>query len=414
MTRARLLPFVALEGATLLSGLGNGVAMVAVPWLVLDLTGSPAAAGVVAGVTALPLLLSSLFSGTLVDRLGRRRTSVISDLFSAASVAAIPLVALAGKLTFGWVLVLAALGAVFDPAGVTAREAMLTGVAKATGMRLEQVNGLHEAIWGAAFVIGPVVGTFIIAAVGAVDAMWVMFAGFLASAALLALVHVPGAGRPEAHLQPAFWSGTADGLRLVFQDPVLRTVTLLSTGVVALAYPVLGVVLPVIYQAIDEPKELGTVLMAFSLGGIAGALTYSKFGHRSHPRLAFLLSMVGASGTLLAFAISPTFGVMVVASVIGGTLVGPMNPVINLALQRRTTEQMRGRAMGVVVALAFGAYPLGYLLAGGLVELIGTDGALWFFALAAIALTGLALTAGSLRRLDEQPQLAGSAAAVVP
>ena len=413
MTRAKLLPFIALEGATLLSGLGNGVAMVAIPWLVLDLTGSPGAAGLVAGVTALPLLLSSLFSGTLVDRLGRRRTSVVSDLFSAASVTVIPLVAMAGNLTFTWVMILAALGAVFDPAGVTARESMLTGVSKATGMRLEKVNGLHEAIWGAAFVIGPVVGSFIIAAVGAVNAMWVMCFGFLASAALLAFVHVPGSGRPEAHLQPSFWSGTADGLRQVFHDPVLRAVTLLSTGVVVAAYPVLGVVLPVIYQRLDEPKQLGAVLMAFSLGGIAGALIYSKFGHRSHPKGAFLLSMVGAAGTLVVFAISPTFGVMLVAALIGGTLVGPMNPVINLVLQRRTTEQMRGRAMGVVIAVAFGAYPLGYLLAGGLVELMGTDGALWFFAIASVMVTAMAFLTRSLARLDEEPELVPSSAVAV-
>lgn len=411
MTRSKLMPFIALEGATLLSGLGNGVAMVAIPWLVLELTGSPGAAGVVAGVTALPLLFSSLFSGTIVDRLGRRRTSVISDVFSAVSVAAIPLVDLTVGLTFTWVLVLASLGAVFDPAGVTARESMLTGVSKATGMRLEQVNGLHEAVWGVAFVVGPGVGAVLIALVGAVGALWVMCFGFVASAVLLAFVHVPGSGRPESHLRPAFWSGTLDGLRLVFKDPVLRAVVLLSTAVVAVAYPVLGVVLPVIYQAADEPTHLGGVVMAFSLGGIAGALVYSRFGHRAHPRGTFLVSLAGAAGLLFAFAISPTFAVMLWSALIGGALIGPMNPVINLALQRRTSEQMRGRAMGVVVALAYGAYPLGYLLAGALVEWLGTDKALWFFASASLAIVLVALAARSLRRLDETVEDVPSAAA---
>ena len=401
MTRQRLLPFIALEGATLLSGLGNGVAMVAVPWLVLDLTGSAAAAGVVAGVTALPLLLSSLFSGTVVDLIGRRRTSVISDLFSAASVAAIPLVDLSIGLTFTWVLVLATLGAVFDPAGVTARESMLTGVAQATGMRLERVNGLHEAVWGVAFVVGPGIGAVLIAVVGAVGAMWVICFGFVASAALLYFVHVPGSGRPEAEDRPTFWRGTGDGLKLVFQDPVLRDVTLLSTGVVAVAYPVLGVVLPVIYQAANEPGNLGAVVMSFSLGGIAGALAYSTVGHRSHPRFAFLLSLAGVSAALTAFAISQTLGVMLTAALIGGALLGPMNPVINLVLQQRTSEQMRGRAMGVVVALAFGAYPLGYLLAGVLIELAGISYTLWFFAGSGIAIMLVALLTRSLRHMDE-------------
>jgi len=401
MTRQRLLPFVALEGATLLSGLGNGVAMVALPWLVLDLTGSAGAAGVVAGVTALPLLLSSLFSGTVVDLIGRRRTSVISDLFSAAAVAAIPIVDLSVGLTFTWVLVLATLGAVFDPAGVTARESMLTGVAQATGMRLERVNGLHEAVWGVAFVVGPGIGAVLIAVVGAVGAMWVICFGFVASAVLLFFVHVPGSGRPEAEDRPTFWRGTGDGLKLVLHDPVLRNVTLLSTALVAVAYPVLGVVLPVIYQAANEPAHLGAVVMSFSLGGIAGALAYSTFGHRSHPRFAFLIALAGASAALTAFAISQTLGVMITAALIGGALLGPMNPVVNLVLQQRTSEQMRGRAMGVVIALAFGAYPLGYLLAGLLIEWAGVNYTLWFFACSGIAITLVAVLTRSLRHMDE-------------
>ena len=107
MTRTKVMPFVALEGSTLLSGLGNGVAMVAIPWLVLDLTGSAGRRWHCRPRHRLAAALSSLFSGTIVDRLGRRRTSVVSDLFSAASVAAIPLVDLTIGLTFTWVLVLA-------------------------------------------------------------------------------------------------------------------------------------------------------------------------------------------------------------------------------------------------------------------------------------------------------------------
>jgi MFS family permease len=92
---------------------------------------------------------------------------------------------------------------------------------------------------------------------------------------------------------------------------------------------------------------------------------------------------------------------MLTAALIGGALLGPMNPVVNLVLQQRTSEQMRGRAMGVVVALAFGAYPLGYLLAGLLIEWAGINYTLWFFAGAGIAITLVALLIRSLRHMDE-------------
>jgi MFS family permease len=405
MTRTRVMPFVALEGSTLLAGLANGVAMVALPWLVLDLTGRADSAGLVALVSGLPTLFASLLSGTVVDTLGRRRTSVISDLLSAVAVAAIPVVGMTLGLTFGWVLALAVLGAVFDPAGVTARESMLTGVAQATGMRLERVNGIHEAVWGLAFLVGPALGALLIATVGVESAFWVMAAAFIASALLLGLVHVPGAGRPHVDHRPAFWTGTFDGIKLVFGDAPLRTVVLLSTGIVTVAYPVLGIVLPVIYQGNDDPVGLGAVVMAFSLGGVVGALLYGSFGHHSHPRAAFAIAMWGSALTLSAFAIWPKTGVMIGAAVVGGVLLGPMNPIINLALQRRTPESMRGRAMGVVIALAYGAYPIGYVLAGVLVETFGVVTTMAVFAVMNVVIALLAMAAPSLKRLDEEPLL---------
>jgi MFS family permease len=413
MTRTRVMPFVALEGSTLLAGLANGVSMVALPWLVLDLTGRADAAGLVALVSGIPTLLASLFSGTLVDTLGRRRTSVFSDLMSAVSVAAIPIVALTTGLTFTWVLLLAVLGAVFDPAGVTARESMLTGVSQATGMRLERVNGIHEAVWGLAFLVGPAVGAGLIATIGVESAFWAMAVAFVASAVLLAFVHVPGAGRPHYDDRPYFWAGTLDGLRLVFSDAPLRTVVLLSTGVVGLAYPVIGIVLPVIYQGNDDPVGLGAVVMAFSFGGVIGALLYSSFGHQTHPRGTFALSLWGAALSLVVFALWPETGVMIAAGFAGGILLGPMNPIINLALQRRTPEHMRGRAMGVVTALAYGIYPIGYVLAGVVVENYSIGAALAAFAIGSVMLALVASVAPALKRLDEEPLATVSAGASV-
>ena len=91
--------------------------MVAFPWLVLELTGSASAAAAIGAITLLPLLLTSLVSGTLVDMVGRRRVSVTSDVLSLVSVAAIPVLNGLVGLSFGLLAGLAVLGAFFDPAG---------------------------------------------------------------------------------------------------------------------------------------------------------------------------------------------------------------------------------------------------------------------------------------------------------
>ena len=88
----RLLPVLFLEAANLTSGLGNAVVMLAFPWLVLQETGSAAAAGAVAAISALPALLAAPLTGWLVDRLGRKPVAIGADVVSALSVAAVPIV----------------------------------------------------------------------------------------------------------------------------------------------------------------------------------------------------------------------------------------------------------------------------------------------------------------------------------
>lgn len=138
MTDTKRGPLLLILFAALMAGAGNGITIVAFPWLVLQRNGSALDASIVAMAGTLPLLIATLIAGAAVDYLGRRRVSMISDLLSALSVAAVPTLA----LTFGVdavnvavLAVLAALGAFFDPAGMTARETMLPEAAGRAGGR---------------------------------------------------------------------------------------------------------------------------------------------------------------------------------------------------------------------------------------------------------------------------------------
>lgn len=114
--------------ATLMAAAGDGVSIVAFPWLVLQREGSAGQASIVASATMLPLLFATLVAGTAVDYFGRRRVSMVADALSGAAVAGVPLVAwgYGGDAVNVLVLaVLAALAAAFGPAGMTARDSML-------------------------------------------------------------------------------------------------------------------------------------------------------------------------------------------------------------------------------------------------------------------------------------------------
>ena len=401
-TERHLTPFVALEGSTALSGAGNGVTVVAFPWLVLELTGSASAAAAIGAITLAPLLLTSLLSGTLVDTLGRRRLSVGSDLLSLLSVAAIPILSSLVGLSFALLAVLAVLGATFDPAGLTARESMLPEAARAAHLQLERANGIHEATWGIAYIVGPGVGGLLIALAGARNAFWAMAIFFALSALLMFAVRVPGAGRPLQHGRLLdFWPATREGLTFLWREPVLRSVAVMTALVVGFWIPVEGVVLPVYFQARHQPGGLGAVLASISAGAVIGALVYAAAGARLRRRTVLNAALLGMAIAVVGMAFLPPLPALLAFGFVSGLMYGPINPIKNVALQQRTPHRLRGRVLGLSTSIAYVAGPAGYLLVGPLIDRVGLRQAFLLLAggLLAVAVGSFAVTA--FKGLDE-------------
>jgi MFS family permease len=399
----RFVPYLALETATVLSGTAGGITMVAFPWLVLKVTGSATATGTISAVTAVPLLAAVLFSGTLVDMAGRRRISVASDVFSMLSVALVPVLAATVGFDFGLLLLVAALGSMFDPAGVAAREAMLPEAAAAARLSLERANGVHEAAYGLAFMLGPGVGGLLIAGVGVTSTFWATAAAFALSALVMLVTRIPGGGRPPAHARPrGVWTSTREGFAFLWRDPVLRAVALLSAALVALWLPLEGVVLPYHYNAQHAPGQLGWLVTVMSAGGVVGALLYTAVATRVRRHIAFTVALLGTSIPVLGMAFLPPYPAMLAFGFATGLFFGPINPITNIAMQERTPAVLRGRVVGAIGGAAYAAGPLGYLAAGPLVEGLGVPTTLLVLgaALAVACAVGAALPA--LRGLDDR------------
>jgi MFS family permease len=327
-----------------------------------------------------------------------------ADLFSLASVAAIPLIEATGSLTITWLMVLAALGATFDPAGVTGRETLLPAAASEAGWQLERANGLHEALWNIAFLVGPGVGGVLIATVGAANTLWLTAAAFAVAYLLTGGVHVAGSGVPDAEDRPDhIWHGTKEGLVFVLKDPVLRTGALLTMAIVALYLPVEAVLLPKYFTDQGSPERLGGVLMALSLGGLVGSLAYGKWGVRFSRRNLYVTAMVAVSVPILGMSFLPPFGLLIVLAAVTGLCYGPIPPLTNYAMQTRTPEALRGRVLGVIISMEFAAGPLGYLAAGPLVERFGLRPTFVALSVALVLVTLAAIPAKGLRQLDDPP-----------
>lgn len=398
----RRTPFILLQVGSLLSGAGNGVALVVLPWLVLELTGSASAAGLVASATLVPVLFASLIVGTIVDLVGRKRVALLADTLSGISTAGIPLLAVLGHLGAASLIALAVVGAVLDPAGYTARKAMLPGAATEAGWAWERANGVHEAVYGAAYVLGPGIGGVLIGLVGAENALWATAGAFAVSVLATMFLHVPGAGRPQHHERPAgLWHGTIEGLVFVWRQPLLRVTTLLVCLVVAAYLPFESVILPVHFTDIDRPAQLGVVVTTMSVGGIAGSLASATASARFGRYRVFVASVLMACLALLGLAFLPGLPAMLALALVTGLFWGPVQPILDLAMQVRTPEELRGRVIGVITSATYAAGPVGLLLAGPAIDGWGVRSASILFAAAVLLLALASLWPRRLRELDD-------------
>jgi len=237
-----------------------------------------------------------------------------------------------------------------------------------------------------------------------VNTLWVTAAGFAVSASLIVFVRLASAAAPHDDHPQTIWQGTREGLTFVWRDRTLRTVGLLTMVLVALYLPVEGVVLPVHFQELGSPRRLGLLVMAMSAGGVAGALGYGAIGGRFRRHVMFSIALVGTGAGLLGIAFLPPYGWMVAFAVLTGVMYGPINPLANYAMQTRTPEHLRGRVVGVMTSTAYAAGPLGYLLAGPLVQWLDVRPTLLLMSGLFLAVTFLAIPSRSLRELDAPPR----------
>lgn len=410
MNLGRRSPLFALFAANAVSLTGNVAALVAIPWFVLQTTGSATKTGITAFAGLLPVVLSGLFGGALVDRLGYRRTSIVADVASALAVAAIPLLHSTVGLEFWQLVVLVFLGGVLDAPGGTARAALLPDVATGAGWSFERATGATAVVERFARLAGAPLAGVLIAATGATNVLWIDAASFLVSAALVAV----GVPRPAVEREPrktSYRRELREGYAFLRADRTLAvlvfivSLTNLFDAVAMIALPVLA------HDIYKSALSLGLMTAAGGAGSVLGALAFAAIGHRLSRRAVFTWGFIFVTLSFPVAAFFPPLAVLLVAKTISGLASGPLNPVIDTVFMERVPAGMRGRVFGVTQAAAWVAIPLGVLVAGAVIEAIGLRATLLLSGAAYLTITIAARFSTALRDLDRRPELVSKEAA---
>lgn len=400
-------PLYALYVADSISLAGNAVAQLAIPWFVLVTTGSAGLTALAVFFNFLPIVLATFFGGVVVDRLGFRTTSVVADLASAAAVAAIPLLHTTVGIELWQLMTLVFVGALLDAPGTTARAALLPDLIELTGVRIERASGIRGAIQQGAQLVGAPIGGVLVAGVGATNALWLDSASFLVSAALVAFF-VP---RPNAVAAPEasshFLAELLEGLRFVWNQRLLRalTLTVLLTNLIEAPFPVVMAVFA--QEKYGSAADLG--LMYGVLGGaaLAGALAYSSIGHRLPRRITLVCCFATLPLMYLTLATLPSLPVALAGLAIVGFSSGPINPLLFTVTAEIVPMQLRGRVFGAVRGGAWAAIPLGILLGGLLVGSIGVAATFLAIGVSYTAIVGYGFFNRAFREMDTRSSAGG-------
>lgn len=400
-----------------LSLIGNSIAGVVLPLVLLARTGDVLAAGSLALICAVPQFVCGVVGGALLDRMNRRTVSIVADFISAASCALLPIIDEVWGLSFGWFVLLGLLGAVGDVPGMSARDALLPAVCEREGADLQRFVGASQSLGALVNIIGPAVAALLIGFMDEADVLWVT-AAFSCAAALVTWTLPRSVGEVAAAAEAEQANGAAvpskgatllataksvlvDGLAALFAtDPLLRASTMLSFGITMVMGSLQGIVLPAFFTQMGQPEAVGYVVSAMGAGLLMGSMGYTALAHKMSRRRWLVASLVGMAAAVGVMGRFPELPVLLAAAALLGLFAGPASALLGFFAFDRVPDERRGSAMGTLNALYLVVAPAGAFVGSVLISTVQIHGAGPVLAGAWLVVTVVALLARPLRHIE--------------
>ena len=363
-----------------LSNIGTWMQNIAQGWLVLQLTNSAFWLGVVGFASSIPILFFTLIGGVIADHVNNRKLLMITQ--SAMMVFAFTMATLAWTKINVLEITLLALGTgIAMSLNTPSYQALVPRLVSRED--LTNAIGLNSAQFNMSRVLGPTLGGFAMALVGAAGNFFLNGLSFLAVLVALSRINYPPRPAPtEGHL----WSKLKEGFAYVFRHPHMQPLVMMTAIASLLAVPYLTFV-P--YFARDvlhrDATGLGVLMACSGAGSFFGAVTIAYTGTLRRRGVFVLRSGIGFFTAIAAFTFSHSFLLSGLLLMAAGYCMIVMVATVNALLQHLAAETMRGRVMSIYSTAFLGLPPLGCLIAGYLAKVITPAHAIAGMSLAAMA-----------------------------
>ena len=392
----------------MIGSVGSWMQATAQGWLVLELTNSPAAMGLVSALQSLPILALSAFAGVFADRVDRRRLLTRTQLAAACVALTLAVLTTTGKIEFWHVAVLAVLAGTVTSIQTPAYQAIVASLVDRSA--IGSAVALNSAQFNLSRIIGPAIAGVAIAAGGLGLAFWGNTFALLLVVAILATLKLA----PHSALDrgdASVWANLMDGVRYVRSRRVIAALVLLA-GVPALFLLNYLVLLPLFARDVLQIGAAGLGLLSGSIGvgALAGALVLAVLRPSGGSGRMLLGALLVGSAAEVVFAASRIVPLSVVALAVLGACQVLYYATTNTLLQILVPARLRGRVMSLYILTSWGLVPLGTLLAGVVAERSSPTLALMAGGLITMAaVVAVALAVPELRRIG-----AGASASIEP
>jgi len=387
--------------------IGTWMQMAAQSWLVLSLTGSATALGLIVALQTLPVLLLAPYGGVIADRVDKRRLMVALQAAMGVQALILGVLTITGSVRLWEIGVLAVVLGLNNAFENPARQSFVLEMVGAETLR--NAVSLNSVQVNVARAVGPAVAGVLIATVGTGECFLINAASFVAVVASLvsmersALHPTPPAPRASGQLR--------EGLRYARATPEIIVPLLMMALVGTLAYE-FQVSLPVMARhALHAGAEgYGFMTAAMGVGAILGGLVVAARGHTGLRPVTLAVAAFAIALSLAALA--PTLAVELIAlALVGGASVSFMSSG-NSTLQLAAEPAMRGRVMALWFVALQGTTPIGGPLVGVIISLAGARTGLGVGALACVLAAAIGFGARRRLRRTKGPRVAALPAAV--
>jgi MFS family permease len=348
---------------------GTWIDKLAQGWLVLALTHSAFAVGVLAACQFVPFSVFGLFAGVIVDRLDNWKTVVWTQAVRMVIASTLAAIVLGGVVETWMVYVLAVLTGIVLVLDAPSRQALTFRMVGRN--ELSNAVALNSSLFNAARIVGPGIGGVLIAAAGVGAAFAVNAVSFVAVLVGLLLMNPDAFAKLERRERPTIFGGLREGIAYARHNPQIRLVLVMLVAISTIAMN-FNVLLPVLAKRTLDSGSLvlGVVGASFGAGALVGGLMTAAVGRASWKAI-----VAGAGGLGLAeLVLAPQHSLVPAALLlfcagVGFTLYTANS---NSLIQLRAPDHLRGRVIGFYYFAFNGLAPLGGILTGWLAATGGT------------------------------------------